>query len=116
MPAVHSRNPGPRPSTDPQLPERNTVPVSMLRACTAVTMCRPGSPAWPASRPGWSPANRCWPFGLSRNVLDRLLRADSWRRLAVGIYLTAPVDPSWAALSWAGVLIGGDRARLGPES
>ena len=55
-------------------------------------------------------------FGLSRNVLDRLLRADSWRRLAVGMYLTAPVEPSWEALSWAGVLIGGDRARLGPES
>ena len=55
-------------------------------------------------------------FGLSRNVLDRLLRADSWRHLAVGMYLTAPVEPSWEALSWAGVLIGGNRARLGPES
>ena len=49
-------------------------------------------------------------------MVDRLLRADHWRRLAVGIYLTAPIDPSWEALSWGGVLLGGHRSRLGPEA
>jgi hypothetical protein len=45
-----------------------------------------------------------------------MLREDWWRYLARGIYQTAPTDPTWNGLAWAGVLIGGDRARLGPEA
>ena len=41
---------------------------------------------------------------------------DRWRPLARGIYLTVPVEPSWDGLCWAGLLIGGDRARLGPRA
>ena len=52
--------------------------------------------------------------GFSEAGNRRLLNQQVWRRLARGVYLTAAVDPTpWFALAWAGVLIGGDRARLG---
>lgn len=54
--------------------------------------------------------------GVSRHVLQRLRAADRWRLLDRGIYLTAPVEPSWQALAWAGVLIGGQDARLGARA
>ncbi len=50
-------------------------------------------------------------FGVAG--LNRLVRSGSWVRLSSGIYLTAPIAPAWPALAWAGVLIGGDAARLG---
>jgi hypothetical protein len=31
-------------------------------------------------------------------------------------FLTVPLEPSWDSLAWAGVLLGGQFARLGPES
>jgi hypothetical protein len=42
-----------------------------------------------------------------------LIREQHWRPLASGIFLTADQEPSWRALAWAGVVLGGDRARLG---
>jgi hypothetical protein len=30
--------------------------------------------------------------------------------------LTVPLEPSWDSLAWAGILLGGESARLGPES
>jgi hypothetical protein len=54
--------------------------------------------------------------GLSRDVSARLVRSGSWQRLARGLYLTHPLAPSWDALAWGGVLLGGPRARLGPEA
>ena len=53
--------------------------------------------------------------GLSDDVLQRLSRS-LWRRIAPGIYFTANSAPTWPTLAWAGVLAGGDRARLGPAS
>jgi very-short-patch-repair endonuclease len=32
------------------------------------------------------------------------------------VFLTVPLEPSWDSLAWAGVLLGGQFARLGPES
>lgn len=54
--------------------------------------------------------------GLSEAVLVRLCREQRWRRLGRAVYLTAPTDPGWLSLAWAGVLLGGDRARLGPSA
>jgi hypothetical protein len=42
-----------------------------------------------------------------------LLGDESWRPLARGVYCTDPAEPSWRSWAWAGVLIGGDEARLG---
>jgi very-short-patch-repair endonuclease len=51
--------------------------------------------------------------GLAPSSVDRLVRSEIWCRLSRGVYLTAAVEPSWLALVWAGVLIGGDSARVG---
>ncbi|HEV2930724.1 MAG TPA: type IV toxin-antitoxin system AbiEi family antitoxin domain-containing protein, partial [Propionibacteriaceae bacterium] len=50
---------------------------------------------------------------LSPKAVDRLVTDGHWRRLTSGLYLTAATDPTWRALAWAGVLAGGDAARLG---
>jgi very-short-patch-repair endonuclease len=55
-------------------------------------------------------------LGLSSRVIERLIASDRWRRLARGIYLTVPSEPSWSALAWGGVLAGGPGARLGPRA
>jgi len=54
--------------------------------------------------------------GLSAQALYRLEQTGRWQRLARSVYLTSPGDPSWPALAWAGVLLGGDQARLGGTS
>lgn len=54
--------------------------------------------------------------GLSSDVTSRLVRSEVWQRLANGIYLTHPLPPPWEALAWGGILLGGPRARLGPEA
>ena len=51
--------------------------------------------------------------GLSPTAITRLVRDQFWVRIARGIFLTAPITPPWPALAWAGVLIGGDHARIG---
>lgn len=53
---------------------------------------------------------------ISQNVLTRLVGSGSWQRISPGLYLTHPSPPSWDALAWGGVLLGGDRARLGPQA
>ena len=55
-------------------------------------------------------------LGITDAALDRMVRQGWWRQIARGIYYTAPTDPTWNGLAWAGVLIGGHRARLGPEA
>jgi hypothetical protein len=52
-------------------------------------------------------------LGLGRHALSRLLGEQQWQVLAPGVYLTTNGVASWRALAWAGVLIGGDDARLG---
>lgn len=54
--------------------------------------------------------------GLTRAVLERLLRDGPWQPLARGLCWTRGGEPPWMALAWGGVLLGGDRARLGPQS
>jgi len=54
--------------------------------------------------------------GLTPPVVYRLLEQGTWQALARGVYSTRSGRPSWAALAWAGVLLGGDRARLGPQA
>lgn len=54
--------------------------------------------------------------GMSRHSISRLVESGSWRRLARGLFLTVPLEPSWDSLAWGGVLLGGQSARLGPES
>lgn len=51
--------------------------------------------------------------GLTRKAVGRLVTQGHWRRLDRGVYLTRPDQPTWLASAWAGVLLGGDAARLG---
>ena len=53
---------------------------------------------------------------VSSDVIARLIRSGSWQRLDNGLYLTHPLEPSWEALAWGGILVGGPRARLGPQA
>jgi very-short-patch-repair endonuclease len=55
-------------------------------------------------------------LGLSRHVIERLLVTDRWRAVARGIYHTLPAELRWHSLAWAGVLIGGGQARMGPRA
>ncbi len=55
-------------------------------------------------------------YGLSKDVLARLTRSGGWRRLGRGVFSTESGSPEWESLAWAGVLVGGDQARLGPEA
>jgi hypothetical protein len=54
--------------------------------------------------------------GMSRHSISRLVESGSWRRLARGLFLTGPIEPSWDSLAWGGLLLGGQSARLGPEA
>ena len=54
--------------------------------------------------------------GLATHVLGRLSRSGEWQRLGQGVFLTTPGPVPWEASAWAGVLLGGDQARLGPAS
>ena len=47
---------------------------------------------------------------------ERLVNQRSWVRLATGVYQVGVGEPSWEGLAWAGVLLGGPRARLGFEA
>ncbi|MET3804329.1 very-short-patch-repair endonuclease [Nakamurella sp. UYEF19] len=56
-------------------------------------------------------------FGLPDNVVDRLIVQGIWGRLESGIYLVPDVEPSWLAMVWAGLMIGGADARAaGPTA
>lgn len=52
-------------------------------------------------------------LGLGRHSITRLVDGRRWRRLDPGIYYVREQPPPWEALAWAGVLLGGDRARIG---
>lgn len=49
--------------------------------------------------------------GVGRNSVARLVGTGIWQRLDPGIYATR--EPDWTSRAWAGVLIGGESARLG---
>jgi very-short-patch-repair endonuclease len=51
---------------------------------------------------------------LSDAVVERLLRAGAWRRVAAGIYALEP--DSFPQRAWAGYLIGGPRAVVGRQA
>lgn len=55
-------------------------------------------------------------LGLSPEALGRLVEQGHWARLAPGLYSTVATEPSWETLAWGGTLLGGSRARLGPEA
>ncbi|GAA2095274.1 hypothetical protein GCM10009841_06300 [Microlunatus panaciterrae] len=54
--------------------------------------------------------------GLGDSQIQRLLRQQNWHRLDCGLYLTEGDRPSWSQYAWAGVLLGGEGARLARES
>lgn len=51
--------------------------------------------------------------GLPEQALYRLERTARWQRLDRSVYLTAPGPAGWRSLARAGVLLGGEQARLG---
>ena len=53
--------------------------------------------------------------GVSRAVVDRLLREGRWQRLGQRVYAMTP-SPSWETLAWAGCLCAGEQARLGARA
>ena len=52
--------------------------------------------------------------GLTRGVRARLLREGQWVTVGRGVYAVSGSPPGWEGLAWAGCLLGGDDARLGP--
>lgn len=50
---------------------------------------------------------------FSLRSAERLVTQRHWRRLATGIFSVGPSEPPWLGLAWAGLLLGGPRARLG---
>lgn len=55
--------------------------------------------------------------GLSDRAIQRIVAQGWWRRLRGGVFQTSDAEPGWRTLAWAGVLIGGDEARLhGPSA
>ena len=55
-------------------------------------------------------------LGFPSRGVDRLVAQQHWRRLTSGIFSLGPSEPDWGGLAWAGVLLGGDHARLGFEA
>ncbi|HEY5845252.1 MAG TPA: type IV toxin-antitoxin system AbiEi family antitoxin domain-containing protein [Microlunatus sp.] len=55
-------------------------------------------------------------LAFPRRAVDRLVAQRHWRRLTPGIFSIGPGEPSWHGLAWAGILLGGDRCRLGFEA
>ena len=53
-------------------------------------------------------------LGLTRGVRTRLLREGRWLQVGRGVYSVSGQPPGWEGLAWAGCLLGGDSARLGP--
>jgi hypothetical protein len=55
-------------------------------------------------------------LGVSDGLRERLIREGWWRLVGRGVYHTARSDPTWNGLAWAGLLLAGNRARLGPQA
>ena len=51
--------------------------------------------------------------GLGRRPLSRLVAQGRWIRLAPGLYVVRDRPADWLGLAWGGLLLGGDRSRLG---
>lgn len=51
-------------------------------------------------------------LGFTLRGIDRLVAQQHWRRLTPGIFSLGPAEPDWRGLAWAGILLGGPRARL----
>ncbi len=54
--------------------------------------------------------------GFSRHAIERMVNTGTWQSVANGLYSTVPTSSDWEAMAWGGVLLGGDKARLGPNS
>lgn len=54
--------------------------------------------------------------GLTRTVLHRLLHDGTWLPVGRGVYSVSGQLPTWDGLAWAGCLLGGEQARLGPQA
>ena len=54
--------------------------------------------------------------GLSRHALARMAGQGQWQRMARGVFFAASGEIGWDARAWAGVLLGGEGARLGAQS
>jgi hypothetical protein len=94
-------DPAPRPQT-PDMRARHELPLALIQLAEAQV--------------GVVSREQIHLVGVSDAVTERLLREGRWRSVAPGIYHTASSQPTWNGLAWAGVLIGGDGARLGPQS
>ena len=54
--------------------------------------------------------------GLSRHILRRLIDSGAWQPVTRGLFATTAAPPPWEGLAWGGLLVGGERARLGPQA
>ena len=61
-------------------------------------------------------AEQLVPLDFTLRSAERLVHQRSWVRLATGVYQVGVGEPSWEGRAWAGVLLGGPRARLGFEA
>lgn len=55
-------------------------------------------------------------LGFNLRSAERMVNQRSWRRLATGVYHVGAIQPPWEGLAWAGLFLGGPRARLGFEA
>lgn len=60
--------------------------------------------------------SQCCAAGLGEAVVRRLLVDGTWRRIDAGMYAVANAEPGWDQLASAGVLLGGEGARLAGRS
>lgn len=53
--------------------------------------------------------SRSQAVGLSMpaSTVKRLIRDEQWRSIVSGIYFVGVAEPSWRAMAWAGILVGG---------
>lgn len=58
--------------------------------------------------------SRSQAVGLSMpaSAVKRLIRDEQWRSVVAGIYFVGAAEPSWRAMAWAGILVGGVGAML----
>ena len=52
-------------------------------------------------------------LGLTADCVRRLVGQGHWQRVTPGIYHLGSGTPDWLARAWAGILLGGQHARLG---
>ncbi len=52
-------------------------------------------------------------LGLGRHSRQRLVGSGEWQRLDGPVYLTSAAAAGWNSYAWAGVLLGGEAARIG---